>query len=83
MKVTCGDLGSHFEYCPLLDVFFGTLRLRVAFYHMHFVSLYLSNYLNIIFNKCTHANDFEDGEKYKMAATFHILSLIEKFSLIL
>ena len=61
----------------LFWTYFCTLRLHVAFYHMHFFSLCLSNYLNIIVNKCTHAIDFEDGEKYKMAATFHILSFIE------
>ena len=44
---------------------------------MHFFSLCLSNYLNIIFNNRRHANDFQDGDKYKMAATFHILSFIE------
>ena len=54
-----------------------TLRLRVAFYHMNFFSLYLSNYFNIMFNKRRHANDFQDGETYKMATTFHILSFIE------
>ena len=44
---------------------------------MHFFSLCLSNYLNVIFNKRRHANDSQDDEKYKMAATFHILSFIE------
>ena len=44
---------------------------------MHFFSLGLSKYLNIIFNKRRQANDFQDGEKYKMAATFHIMSFIE------
>ena len=48
----------------------------VAFYNMNFFSLCLSNDLNIIFIKRRHANDFHDGEKYKMAATFHILSFI-------
>ena len=57
--------------------YFCTLRLRVAFYHMHFFSLCLSNYLNIIFKKRRPANDFQDGEKYKLAATFHILSCKE------
>ena len=31
----------------------------------------------MIFNKRRYANDFQDGETYKMAATFHILSFIE------
>ncbi len=44
---------------------------------MHVFSLCLSNYLNIIFIKRRHANDIHDGEKYKMATTFHILSFIE------
>ena len=61
----------------LFGTYFCTLRLRVAFYHMYFFSLCLSNYLNIIFNKRRHANDFQDGDKYKMGATFHILSFIE------
>ena len=50
---------------------------RVALCHMHVFSLCLSNNLNIIFNKRRYANDFQDGEKYKMSATFHILSFIE------
>ena len=49
----------------------------VAYYHMHFFSLGLSNYLNIIYNKRRQANDFQEGEKYKMATTFHIMSFIE------
>ena len=32
----------------------------------------MSNYLSMIFNKRRYANDFQDGEKYEMAATFHI-----------
>ena len=44
---------------------------------MHYFSLCLSNYLNIIFNKRRHANDFEDGDKCNMAATFHTVSFIE------
>ena len=44
---------------------------------MHLFSLCLSNYLNIIFNKFRNANDFQDGEQYKMAAKFHIMSFIE------
>ena len=61
----------------LFGTYFCTLRLRVAFYHMHFFSFCLSNYLNIISNKRRHANNFQEGEKYKMAATFHILSFTE------
>ena len=51
---------------------------RVAFYHMHFCCLCLSNYLSILLNKRRHANDFQNGEKWNMAATFHmnILSYI-------
>ena len=44
---------------------------------MNFFSLCLSNYLNIIVNKRRHANEFQCGETYKMAATFHILSFVE------
>ena len=44
---------------------------------MHCFGLCLSNYLNIISNKRRHAIDIQDGEKYKMAATFHIMSFIE------
>ena len=62
----------------LFGTYFCTLRLRVAFYHMNFFCLRLSNYLNIIFNRRRHGDDFQDGDKYKMAATFHILSLIER-----
>ena len=61
----------------VFGTYFLTLPLRVVYYHMHFFSLGLSNYLNIIFNKRRHANDFQEGEKYKMAATFHIMSFIE------
>ena len=61
----------------IFGTYFCTLQLRVAFYHMNLFSLCLSNYLNIIFNKRRHANDFQDGDKYEMAATFHILSFIE------
>ena len=50
---------------------------RVASYHMHLFSLCSSYYLNIISNKRRYANDIQDVEKYKMAATFHILSFIE------
>ena len=44
---------------------------------MHLFGLCLSNYLNIILNKCRLANDVQDGETYKMPATFHILCFIE------
>ena len=44
---------------------------------MNLFSLCLSNYLNIICNKRRHANDIQYGEKYKMAATFQIMSFIE------
>ena len=50
---------------------------RVAFYHMNLFRLCLSNYINIIFNKRRHINDFNDGETYKMAAIFHVLSFIQ------
>ena len=35
------------------------------------------NYLNIIVNKRRYADDFQDGEKCKMATIFHILFCIE------
>ena len=54
---------------------FGTYLFDIAV--THFFSLDLSNYLNIIYNKRRHANDFQEGEKYKMAATFHIMYFIE------
>ena len=64
----------------IFGTYFCTLRLRVAFYHMYFYSLCLSNYLNIIFNKGRHANDFHDGDKYKMAVAFHILPIVKYFN---
>ena len=68
-------LAAIFNIAVFGTYFFG--RLCVAYYHMHFFSLGLSNYLNIIFNKRRLANDFQEGEKYKMAATFHTMSFIE------
>ena len=50
------------------------LRLHFAFYHINLFSLYFVNYLNKICNSYINANDFQYGTKYKMAATFHILS---------
>ena len=62
---------------PSLERIFVHCGYRVPFYNMISFSLYLSKYLNRVVNKWRHANDFQDGGKCKMAATFHSMSYIE------
>ena len=62
---------------PCFGTYVCTLRLCVAFYHMHLFSLCLSNYFNIIVIERRRANDFQDGEKYKIWYVYNIaLSII-------
>ena len=77
LKVTGGDLGSHFECCPFVERIFRYCGCRAALYCMYYISLSLENYHSIMLNTLL---VFQDGEKYKMAATCHILSYICAYS---
>ena len=64
LKVTYSDLGGHFVFCPLWNVF---LYIAVE-YRINDISLSLSNYHSIMLNIIIQVTTSNMAEKYKMVA---------------